>query len=302
MDKYDNFTLDAIVQEMRKNDIRLSLIAPNKGLKEFERMVTEVNDSKAELHTVTEPISPDYIVQLAGFKLPVPAPAPVMDDKKQVASKRVADSSAAAATSPQSVSSTDSNIKRKRDNVPGQINLPKATVDPAKFAQVHQKHLNAVNAAPTTQQQQPQIKREPNAPPKQQQPNISMEQQHMSATMAQQNMMARPPQKAESVSSSPSVKATPPQQPLQQPTPQPPQQPTPLPPQPTMPPQQQASQSQRQMAPQQRPPPLPQQQQLPQQFQNTPPQQQLTPQQQPQQPQAALLYSSYQDGDINSSD
>lgn len=75
-DKYEGLKLKDIAQEMKMANIKLSLISPRKDCKNLEDIVTQVNDQKTELNTVTETVMPSHLVKLAGIKLPVAPPPP----------------------------------------------------------------------------------------------------------------------------------------------------------------------------------------------------------------------------------
>lgn len=78
VDKYDGLKLDDIGKEMKRANIRLSLISPKKDCKELEDIVSLVNDQKTELNTMAETATPSHLVKLAGFKLPIAPPPPVV--------------------------------------------------------------------------------------------------------------------------------------------------------------------------------------------------------------------------------
>ncbi|KAG2183632.1 hypothetical protein INT43_006640, partial [Umbelopsis isabellina] len=87
-EKYDQFRLPEIVEEMRKNNVQLSLVAPRKGLHELEKLSGLVNNKKTEINKILDTVNPAHVVQLAGLKLPTPqitpAPTPPTTDVASV--------------------------------------------------------------------------------------------------------------------------------------------------------------------------------------------------------------------------
>ncbi|RCH79648.1 hypothetical protein CU098_002018, partial [Rhizopus stolonifer] len=110
-------------------NIRFSLISPNQGYEDLEIIVSKVNDEATEINTIKETAAPAHFVQLAGFKLPV-----VSTPQPNNASAEIKSSPRPLVGSPQSLTS-EAGKKRKRENLPGQIALPKASFDANRFAE-----------------------------------------------------------------------------------------------------------------------------------------------------------------------
>ncbi|CAI2177279.1 3077_t:CDS:10 [Funneliformis geosporum] len=66
-EKYDQFSMNQIVEEMQKQNIHLSLITPEKNFTKLEELVTEVNQD-IEVHNATDVVNSSHVVKLAGFK------------------------------------------------------------------------------------------------------------------------------------------------------------------------------------------------------------------------------------------
>ncbi|CAG8442244.1 2174_t:CDS:10 [Funneliformis caledonium] len=66
-EKYDQFSMNQIVEEMKKQNIHLSLITPERNFTKLEELVTEVNQD-IEVHNAADVINSSHVVKLAGFK------------------------------------------------------------------------------------------------------------------------------------------------------------------------------------------------------------------------------------------
>ncbi|CAO3675556.1 unnamed protein product [Rhizopus stolonifer] len=128
-EKYDGLKMESIIEEMKKTNIRFSLISPNQGYEDLEIIVSKVNDEATEINTIKETAAPAHFVQLAGFKLPV-----VSTPQPNNVSAEIKSSPRPLVGSPQSLTS-EAGKKRKRENIPGQIALPKASFDANRFAE-----------------------------------------------------------------------------------------------------------------------------------------------------------------------
>ncbi|KAI8394137.1 mediator complex subunit 25 von Willebrand factor type A-domain-containing protein [Radiomyces spectabilis] len=289
--KYDNFSLHRVAEEMKKENVHLSLITPRKGYKELEDLVTEVNKQKTEIHTVSDPVAATHVVKLAGFTLPpkqIPAaPAATATNVKRElegtsgflptvdTSKKRPSEAHVSAASPQTTASPDTIKRRKRENVPDMISLPKPTLDPSKFAEA------SARVDAQFGQRQPKKEAEPPRGPAPAAATTAVKPSTLQQASAEATMRSQPPVEANKPADMRNQ-----QNPmmLQQQAQQQAQQQQQQPSQPTAP------QQQQQQAPQQQPPSQPQSQQQPaQQQQQHPPQQYQPPQQatslqQPQQP------------------
>lgn len=79
--KYDEFTIPQIAEEMQNQCIYLSLITPER-VEHLEKLVEMVNQD-VEVHNVTEVIIPSHVVKLANFKLTFSQPNEATSDKKR---------------------------------------------------------------------------------------------------------------------------------------------------------------------------------------------------------------------------
>ncbi|CAG8526401.1 4468_t:CDS:10, partial [Scutellospora calospora] len=80
--KYDEYTIEQIVEEMQKQSIYLSLITPERDFTKLEELVEMVNKD-IEVHNATDVIMPSHVVKLANIKLTFSQPTEVTSDKKR---------------------------------------------------------------------------------------------------------------------------------------------------------------------------------------------------------------------------
>lgn len=101
-------------------------------------MVHKINGDAIEINTITETAESSHLVQLAGFTLPVALTTQQQQKQPSTpvnsATVDTKDSPRPMAGSPQSVAS-EVGKKRKRENIPGQITLPKTSFDASKFTE-----------------------------------------------------------------------------------------------------------------------------------------------------------------------
>lgn len=105
----------------------------------MESIVRKVNDQDTEINTIKETVLPSHLVQLAGFKLPVtatPTGTAAITTTPQPGNVDLKNSPRPLVESPQSITS-EAGKKRKRENGPGQITLPKNPFDANKFTETN---------------------------------------------------------------------------------------------------------------------------------------------------------------------
>uniref|UniRef100_A0A1D1XTW3 Mediator of RNA polymerase II transcription subunit 25 n=1 Tax=Anthurium amnicola TaxID=1678845 RepID=A0A1D1XTW3_9ARAE len=127
-EKYDQFSMKQIVEEMKNQKIHFSLITPERDFTELEELVTEVNQD-VEVHNATDVINSSHVVKLAGFKPPFTHPKEVSTSAQK---RKREDSTSSTGTNDQQILSAQNSgneakkvkLEQTQELVKDQPNVP----------------------------------------------------------------------------------------------------------------------------------------------------------------------------------
>ncbi|OZJ06003.1 hypothetical protein BZG36_01098 [Bifiguratus adelaidae] len=115
LSKFDNFSLDDIRDTMTKENILISLISPKRNLVDLEKLVSEANANRTEVHQVMDTLDAGHVVHLAGVKLPMPV---IKSELKHERHTNGDSAGSPVGPAPKQL---------RRDNSPANITIPKAS-------------------------------------------------------------------------------------------------------------------------------------------------------------------------------